>query len=76
MKTSKIDDSDLVAIDAWIAFALGCLFLIYGGIYLTFGVKDKSYCAYAGIVVGFLLWLQAYLMRKFYIVASENMKSD
>ena len=28
MKTSRIDDSDLVAIDAWLAFGMGVLFAL------------------------------------------------
>jgi hypothetical protein len=76
MNTSKIDDSDLVAVDAWIAFALGCFFVLYGTIYTAFGVKAKMWTGYSAMAVGLLLWAQAYLMRKFYIVAAENMRDD
>ena len=57
MKTSKIDDSDLVAVDAWIAFGLGLLFLIYGGSYLFWGLKSKKYLGFSSLTVAALLWL-------------------
>jgi len=75
MKNSKIDDSDLVAVDAWIAFGLGVIFMIYGTVYITQSdLKLKKYLGISSISVTFFLWLQSYLMRKFYIVAAENMK--
>ncbi len=73
MKNSKIDDSDLVSIDAWIAFGLGVLFLAYGSVYAFWTTqKLKIYLGYSSLVVALLLWLQFYLMRKFYVVAAEN----
>lgn len=73
MKNSKIDDSDLVSIDAWIAFGLGVLFLAYGSAYAFWTTKKlKIYLGYSSLVVALLLWLQFYLMRKFYVVAAEN----
>ena len=75
MKNSKIDDSDLVAVDAWIAFGLGVIFMIYGTVYITQSdLKLKKYLGISSISVTFFLWLQSYLMRKFYIVAAEKMK--
>jgi cation transport ATPase len=72
MKTSRIDDSDLVAIDAWLAFGMGVLFALYGLTYAWMGLRSKRYLGYASFGVASLLWLQSYLMRKFYIVAAEN----
>ena len=77
MKTSRIDDSDLVAIDAWIAFALGVIFLIYGLAYAGWSpIKAKRFLGYTSFGVALCLWLQSYLMRKFYIVAAENQLSE
>lgn len=76
MKTSRIDDSDLVAIDAWLAFGMGVLFALYGLAYAWKGLRSKRHLGYASFGVAALLWLQSYLMRKFYIVAAENQASE
>ena len=77
MKNSRIDDSDLVAIDAWIAFGLGFLFLIYGLTYAVWSpIKAKRFLGFTSLGVTLCLWLQSYLMRKFYIVAAENQRSE
>ena len=36
IKTSKIDDSDLITVDMWITFALGSLFVLNGIAYMFF----------------------------------------
>ncbi len=73
MKTSKIDDSDLVAIDAWITFGLGVIFLLFGLSYILYSpIKSKRFFGGTSIAVTMFLWTQSFLLRKFYVVAAEN----
>ena len=58
MKNSRIDDSDLVAVDAWISFGLGVIFMIYGAVYVGWSpIKSKRFLGYTSFGVTICLWL-------------------
>ena len=70
MQTAKIDNSDIVRVEIYITLVLGALFNSYGAVY--FARTVKHHYGLASIATGMLLWLQAYLTRKFYIASSEK----
>jgi hypothetical protein len=76
MDTSKIDDSDLVAIEVYMIFAEGLLFAIAGFIYIQFGMSIKRNFGFGCLGITLFLWIQALLMRKFYMIAMENAKDS
>jgi hypothetical protein len=55
-------------------FAEGLIFAIAGLIYIQFGMSEKKNYGYGCLVITLFLWIQALLMRKFYMVAMENAK--
>jgi hypothetical protein len=46
MKNLRIDDSDIVAFDAWIAFGTGALFALYGLACAWMGLRSKRNLLY------------------------------
>lgn len=71
---SRIDDSDLVAIEVYMVFAEGAIFAIAGIYYSFFSIKQKVMFGYGCFVVTLFLWIQGLLMRYFYMVAMEHAK--
>ncbi len=71
MKTSKIDDSDLKQEEVYINVGVATVFLIYGVCYAFFSKEGQPKKLYGYIVMGIsaLLYLQSYLVHKFYVVA-------
>ena len=82
MDQAKIDNTDIAEVEVMIIFAVGAVFVAYGGTYfwvVSQGKKDpKSLYSCTAMTLGGLLWLQAYLTRRFYVTAirQQTQKQD
>lgn len=72
MRNSLIDDSDIMMMEIIATFIFGLMYFLYGVLYHSIYYNiDNMYYGIACMALGFSIFLQCFLLRKYYIHAND-----